>query len=201
MTDMRIDLSYPPDWVRLPVGKGKEPGQDTGLDAWAGDQARKMLPGAPPGQVDIRAGELVSLTLGCRARKDRFGFAFYPPFSGGLVAVLDVKSYAPDPDHPEITLSQLEGIYRKVLAESVGESQVSKVDLPSGPAIRVRAKRMEDSDPAARGTFVEGITHAIRPTGYEDAVVTTMTWTALHLGDELAQMADEIARSIRITTA
>ena len=48
---------------------------------------------------------------------------------------------------------------------------------------------------------MEGVTHAIRPPGFDGAVVATMTWTVLQLGDKLAEMADAIARTIRVTPA
>jgi hypothetical protein len=40
-----------------------------------------------------------------------------------------------------------------------------------------------------------------RSPGLTDALVMTMTRTALRLGDKLAEMADAIAQTIRVTTA
>jgi hypothetical protein len=61
--------------------------------------------------------------------------------------------------------------------------------------------RVEDADPAGHGTIVEGVTHAIQPQTIDGAVVATMSWTALQLGDKLAEMADAIAQTIRVTPA
>lgn len=81
----------------------------------------------------------------------------------------------------------------------MGDIETSKADLPSGPAIRVRSKRIGDPDRAGQGTLTEGVTYAIRPAGFDSAVVTAVTWTALHLGDRLAEMADAIVKTVTIT--
>jgi hypothetical protein len=200
-SNMNIDLAYPPGWVQLPVGMSKKLERDTELDKWATETAQDMLPGAPAEQVSKRAGQLSHLTVSCRARKDRTGLAFYPPSGEGLVGMLDVKSYGPDRQNPEITLDLLEHIYAKDSADTVSDIETSRVDLPSGPAIRVRSKRIEEPNPTGQGILTEGVTYAIRPPGFDSAVVTTMTWTALQLGDRLAAMADAIAKTVRVTPA
>jgi len=85
--------------------------------------------------------------------------------------------------------------------DTVGDIETARVDLPSGPAVRVRGKRVEERDPTGQGTLMEGVTHAIRPPGFDGAVVAIMTWTAIQLGDRLAEMADAIAKTIRVTPA
>jgi len=77
----------------------------------------------------------------------------------------------------------------------------SRTDLPSGPALRVRSKHVEDPDPTGLGTISEELTYAICPPTLTDALVLTMSWTALQIGDKLAEMADAIARTIRVTPA
>jgi hypothetical protein len=200
-SDMKIALSYPPGWVQLPVRPGKKLERDKELDAWADSAARKMLGGAPSEQVSRRVRDLAELTISCRARKDRYGFAFYPPGAQSLVAMLDVNSLASDRENPVITLDLLEQIYATVSPDTVGDVDTARVDLPSGPAVRVRSRRVEERDPAGQGTLTEGVIHAIRPPGFDGAVVATMTWTALQLGDKLAAMADAIAKTIRVTPA
>ena len=115
--------------------------------------------------------------------------------------MLDVKSYAPDRENPVVTLDLLEEIYAAHSVDTVGDIETARVDLPSGPAVRVRGKRVEERDPTGQGTLMEGVTHAIRPPGFDGAVVAIMTWTAIQLGDRLAEMADAIAKTIRVTPA
>jgi hypothetical protein len=200
-SDMKIGLSYPPGWIQLPVGTSKKLEGDKQLEAWAEHTASAMLPGASPEAVSERARQLVHLTVGCRARHDRSGLAFYPKSADGMVAMLDVMSFAPDRDNRVITLDLLADIYTRPVADAVGGVYSTRVNLPSGPAVRVRSMHVEEPDPTGHGTITEGVTHAIRPPGFDSAVVATMSWTALQLGDKLAEMADAIARTIRVTPA
>ncbi|HEY6496016.1 MAG TPA: hypothetical protein VIZ43_22280 [Trebonia sp.] len=200
-SDMKIALSYPPGWIQLPVGTSKKLEGDRQLAAWADQTARKMLGDADPNAVRERARQLVQLTVSCRARNDRSGLAFYPASADGMVAMLDVTTYTPDREDRVITMELLEEIYATPTADTLGDVLKSRVTLPSGPAVRVRASRVEEPDPTGHGVVMEGVTHAIRPPGFDGAVVATMTWTALQLGDKLAEMADAIARTIRVTLA
>jgi hypothetical protein len=200
-SEIKIGLSYPPGWIQLPVGTSKKLEGDKQLDAWAKNTAGAMLLDASAEAVSERARQLVHLTVGCRARHDRSGLAFYPKSADGMVAMLDVMSFAPDRDHRVLTLDLLAEIYARPAADTVGDVHSTRVDLPGGPAIRVRSMRVEEPDPTGHGTIMEGVTHAIRPPGFDSAVVATMSWTALQLGDELAEMADAIAQTIRVTPA
>ncbi|HEX3514976.1 MAG TPA: hypothetical protein VHT26_13335 [Trebonia sp.] len=149
--------------------------------------------------VAARAADLVRLASDARARNDWYALAFYPSFAHGLVASLDIKAYVPGREYRTMTLDALEEIFGGPSADTVGEAVVSREELPGGHAVRVRRMRVENSDPTGDGTLVEGVTHAIQPQGIDGAVVATMTWTALQLGDKLAAMADAIARTIRVT--
>lgn len=93
----------------------------------------------------------------------------------------------------------LQELYAKRSAETVGDVEIEQTDLPSGPALRVRGKCIEQADEQGQGLLMEAVTCAILPPGLADAVVATMSWTALQLGDKLAEMPDAIARTIRVT--
>jgi hypothetical protein len=201
-TDFDIRFSYPEGWVQLPVtDSGEVPERDKELERWAADTARATLgQDAPAHIVQERASELASLAMGSRARQAWYGFAYFPAGAPGLVALLDVLRLVPDPDYPEITLDLVQGMYATDSADTVGELETSRTELPSGPAVRIRAKQIEGRDPTGQGTLMEGVTYAIRPPGTRDAVITQMSWTALPLGDKLAKMADAIARSMTLTS-
>jgi hypothetical protein len=197
-----IAFGFPKGWVQLPVTNGKKIQHDKDLEAWAAKRAPATLgPGTPPDQVRQRARNLVDATFSCRARKDWYGLVFYSPGATGLVAALDIERYVPSRTYPEISLDALEKIYARQKVETVGEIDSCRTGLPSGPAIRVRGKHVEEAGPSGQGTITEELTYAICPPGLADAVVMTMTWTALQLGDKLAEMADAIARTIRVTSA
>jgi hypothetical protein len=198
-TRMNVSFSFPPGWTQLPVGLSKKLERDKEAEAWADETAQKMLPGADPDTVRERAGQLVHLTMSCRARHDQSGVAFYPKPADGLVAMLDVKTYVPDRKNPVITLELLEDIYAVPTADTIGDIVKTWVRLTSGPAVRIRTTRVEERDPAGHGTVMERVTFAIRPPGFDEAAVASMSWTALQLGDQLAEMADAIARTIQVT--
>jgi hypothetical protein len=60
---------------------------------------------------------------------------------------------------------------------------------------------VEEPDPAGQGALTESVTYAIHPSGLADAAVMTMSWTSVHVGDELTKMADAIAKTVRISQA
>jgi hypothetical protein len=199
---IHIDLSYPPGWVPLPVGFSKNLRRDTQLDEWAAAQARSLLgSAATPEQIHERASNLAELTIACRAHHDHYGLAFYPDGGSRLVATIDVKSYAPDREDSILTMDLLEEIYARRTADIVGDIHSSRTLIPSGPAIRIRSKRVEEGDSRGQGTLTESVTYAIRPPDVDQAVVMTMTWTSIEVGDELTAMGDAIARTIRVSPA
>ncbi len=199
----RLTFSFPKGWVQLPVlDSDKVLERDKALEAWAVGQAQAMLgPDCDKERVGQRAAELTRLTVGSRGRHAMYGLAFYPPGAAGLLAILDAKRVVPDRAHPELTFDVLRQFYAKRSAETVGDIEIEQADLPGGPALRVRSKHIEQADEHGQGLLMEAVTCAIRPSGLVDAVVLTMTWTALQLGDKLAEMADAIARTIRVTPA
>jgi hypothetical protein len=199
----RLTFGFPKGWVQLPVlDSNKVLERDKALEAWAADQARAMLGhDSDKDGARQRAAELTRLTVGSRGRGSMYGLAFYPPGAAGLLAILDVKRVVPDRTYPELTFDVLQGLYAERSTETVGDIEIKQTDLPSGPALRVRSKRVEQADEQGQGLLMEAVTNAIRPPGLVDAVVATMSWTALQLGDELAEMADAIAQTIRVTPA
>jgi len=195
-----ITFGFPEGWVQLPVTNSTKVKHDKELERWAAGTAPRTLPGSvSTEQVARRARDLVELTVGCRLRKDWYGLLFYPQNAAGLVAALDIERYVPSRVYPQMNLEVLEGIFARESADTVGEIVSSRADLPSGPALRIRSKRVEDPDPTGQGTISEELAYAICPPTLTDALVVTMSWTALQLGDKLAEMADAIARTIRVT--
>lgn len=196
---LNIGIAYPPGWVQLPVAASAKLEHDPDVEAWAEQQARELIgPRGMPDDIAQRAKELTELTITSRARKDRYGFAFYPADAGGLAAILDVRELTPSRQHGQLSFPLLEQIYARPTHETVGDIETSHTDLPSGPALRVRRKQIEEPDAHGQGPLTESVTYAIMPPGVTDGVVMIMTWSSIGIGDELAEMADAIARTIRI---
>lgn len=192
-SDWKLAMQYPKGWIQLPMN-----GKDSPM-AWAERAARENLgPEAPATTVAAKASHLVALTEAAREREDWYGLALFPPAAAGVIALLDIKAYVPDRRHRTITLDALEEIFASPSADTVGDAAITREDLPGGEAVRVRRTRAENADPAGQATLIEGVTYAIHPPGIDGAVELAMTWTRLHLGDELAEMADTIARTVRV---
>jgi hypothetical protein len=190
----KISMKYQKGWIQLPIARKIKP------ESWAEKIAPETLgPEATPEQVTARSSDLVRITNAARARRDWHGLAFFPAFAHELVALLDIKAYQPGREYRTTTLDVLEEVFGGPSADTVGDAVVNREQLPGGPAVRVRRIRAEVADPAGQSTLIEGVTHAIKPPGIDGAVEVTMTWTALQLGDRLAEMADAIARTIRVT--
>lgn len=195
-----LAFSVPPRWVRMPVMDNRNVVRhDRKVKAWSQQQAEVMLgTGTPPAQLEQRATELARLTYEARARGAMYGLALYAPPPDGLAAILDVKRVVPDRTYPQLTFDVLRSLYAEPSADTVGDVDAKQVDLPSGPTLRVHRKRAEPQDPTGQSLIIEGVTHAIRPPGINDAIVMIMTWAALQLGDRLAEMADAIAGTLEI---
>ena len=190
----KLTMSFPDGWHQLPIARKIKP------ESWAEKIAPETLgPQATPEQVSARSSDLVRITNAARARRDWHGLAFFPAFAHELVALLDIKAYQPGREYRTTTLDVLEEVFGGPSADTVGDAVVNREQLPGGPAVRVRRIRAEAGDPAGQSTLIEGVTHAIKPPGIDGAVEVTMTWTALQLGDKLAEMADAIAHTIRVT--
>jgi hypothetical protein len=192
----KLKMSYPHGWIQLPTGGRDKP------ERWAEGVARETLGAQGSAErVSARVSDLTRLTYGARARNDWYGLAYYPSFAPTLVALLDIKAYVPGREYKTMTLEVLEEIFGGPSSDTVGDAAVEREQLPGGQAVRVRRMRVEEGDPTGQGTIIEGVTHAIKPPGIDGAVEVSMTWTVLQLGDKLAEMADMIARTIRVTSA
>ncbi len=75
------------------------------------------------------------------------------------------------------------------------------VELPAGPAVRLRGIYAGTQDQEGSGTLVERILHAVRPPQISDLLLLSTTWAMLALGDELALRADTLARTLSVEPA
>ncbi len=114
-----------------------------------------------------------------RAREAMYGLVFYTmPTAPGPLAFLDVMRIIPDRrTYPELTFEVLHKIYAEPGAGSLGGIDEQQVELPSGPALRVRRQRAEPGDPTGQSTVMEGVTYAIRPPGITDAIAQSVQVT------------------------
>jgi hypothetical protein len=189
-------------WVQLPVLDNPDKfAHDRKVQAWSERQARAML-GEDAGRDQLRERPTSWPHRPTRPgpATPHTGWLYSMPTAPGPLAFLDVLRGVPDRHvYPELTFDALREVYATDSAGTLGAIDTQQVELPSGPALRVRRQRAEPGDPTGQSTVMEGVTYAIRPPGINDAIVVTMTWAALQYGDRLAKMADAIARSVQVT--
>lgn len=125
------------------------------------------------------------------------GAVWLPDVEAGFVATwsLDFGSWE---DQQVVEIDEVvDVVHRRPRDRAMAEPVVEVVDLPVGPAVRVREYAASPDEGDA--TLTETVTHVVVPKDVRDdqgrQVVLTqvVTWTEVAHGDELAAMADEIA--------
>ncbi|MGH4032437.1 hypothetical protein ACQB60_26255 [Actinomycetota bacterium Odt1-20B] len=141
----------------------------------------------------------VSLTASALAEGDAVVLkgAFYAD-SGVEAATLDVKVYGEEGVRP--TPEELQPLLLEWKdAQVVSEPEVSYLELPAGPAVRVQATVKTKGVLGFGGRLVEFIRYAVCPTINDDAVVVTGRWGTASDSGELTRMVDEMMPSLQVT--
>ncbi|MFE7974658.1 hypothetical protein [Streptomyces shenzhenensis] len=126
--------------------------------------------------------------------------AGYYSEAGEALANLMVDSYGdegvPRPGADEITPLLLEWAN----AEVTGDPQITHVELPAGPAVRVQAMLQVKRRFGFGRKLTEFIKYAVFPPGMQSLIVVTVTWEKIALTEQITELADEAARTMRITS-
>jgi hypothetical protein len=129
------------------------------------------------------------------------GALWIPSAEHGIVASLTVDVVAGD--GAPLTLDAVEEFERGIAAEAGTPRTIERVELPAGAAVRARGH-----EPAPRGSgpagLVETVTHTVVPGGLTDpdgrpaGVRMVMGWFDREQGDDLAELADDLAALLGI---
>ncbi|MEU6608148.1 hypothetical protein ABZ922_24310 [Streptomyces shenzhenensis] len=126
--------------------------------------------------------------------------AGYYSEAGEALANLMVDSYGdegvPRPGADEITPLLLEWAN----AEVTGDPQITHVELPAGPAVRVQAMLQVKRRFGFGRKLTEFIKYAVFPPGMQSLIVVTVTWEKIALTEQITELADEAAHTMRITS-
>jgi hypothetical protein len=191
-------------WVRLPAERPKRSGiaaairgKDKDLSEWAAATARELLGHeADPKLLDRYVSALTGLAAGARERDVKLAYAWMPGTAGLAVARIDVSMIRTSRQYPELTMDTLAEQFAQRDA-STTELEVSGVELPVGPAIRLRREWRGGDSPADTAVSV---TYVCRPPEIKNAVVYTMYWSLADDDPQLAEIADSLAATLRIAT-
>jgi hypothetical protein len=192
----RVEIGRPEAAIRLPIGESGD------LSAWAEMTARSRV-GYDADEEMVE--EFARMVLECAADSASRApmMAFLMPVEDEPVELLriEVRDLNPDEAVPEITLDWLEQQLLRPPAEPVVPPYAVRGDLPSGPAVRVYQRVIDDVDEFGDGTLTQTVVYAVRPHGTDFAVLITVSWKAVLLNDELFALVDELAQSLVVSPA
>ncbi|MFF5102116.1 hypothetical protein [Streptomyces sp. NPDC000134] len=184
----------PTDWVPLPL----EPTDD--VRSWAKETATLLWErGKAAGhELDKRVlrKNLRARADDSRGRDPFYAFAYYPDGFDTALALLEVDLIHPDTTVPELSLDWLTDTFS---AHDFGAPDVRRVDLPAGPAVRIRQNfAADDRPPGGPGILMETLTYGIRPTGAEAAVMLLGSWTIPGIAEEIEEAIDSMAQTVTV---
>jgi hypothetical protein len=191
----RPDLLVPKTTVWLPLVDYRP------LDTVGKEHADRLLgPDAPKKQRRALAEVIRGGTLDSRHRGANLGaLIFFPDLTRiPPVANLDVFCFYPKPPNDPLTLDYYRRIYGTPEGDTIGEIEVSEVDLPPGPAVRIHRHRAQEPDHLGQSIEREDVIYAVRPPQIPDAVVLVVSWVELALGPALIKTADAVAKTLAI---
>ncbi len=187
-----LGLSYPDRAIPLPVHETED------IEAWAESTAWSWLPAdASDTAVDEFARALLDATEDSRTRSPLHAYFLAPFPEHGELARIEVHIVSPGDS--ELTLEQLTEYFGAPDATSLDPPRRSYRYLPSGPAARIAHQYLGADDETEGALITQTLVYAIKPTELPQGIVLVMTWDALYYRDELLDVGDSIAESIRIT--
>lgn len=102
------------------------------------------------------------------------------------------------PDDVDAEIRSLESALAVMREGDTDERHVSVVELPAGPAVRVRVLA-EDSPGERRSLLIDGVSYWVPVPGEPDILLLSVSTPVLVLADTLADIADDIAQALRFT--
>jgi hypothetical protein len=208
----RMNIAVPPGdgWVWLPAEqpgrsgllsalRGKDNGKNAASDLeWATVTASGLLgPQAGSELLKECAGTLAGLAAGARERGVKVACAWIRD-SLWPAAQINVSTIHVSRGQPALTLDTLEERFARRDDDGTAVLEVSRVELPAGPAVRLR--REWHGGGGTPSDTVVSVTYACRPPRIKDAVVYMMYWVLVDDDPLFTEIADSLAATLRITT-
>ncbi|MGW3286043.1 hypothetical protein ACWDR3_15545 [Streptomyces sp. NPDC001002] len=187
-TECQVALPALQNWLVLDLAT-EDP------ETWARDLAAGHLDtGARPEWIEAFATDLLWY-WGAARRQGALCAALLAPADGAVMASCTVRELKIPTEYLSVAALRAE----VALAEGpfFGSQDLTEVDLPLGPALRVH--RLEPTDPESdTGGITEGVAHYVLPSRYPTALECRLLWSTLGFGEELEKVADELARSVTL---
>jgi hypothetical protein len=188
-------LSIPKTCLMLPLATQEDPKK------WAERKCAELLsPEATDKTRRLFTETVAEQTAADRENKQMLsGLVFYPDFSRyPPVCTISVDAFSPAPGDPPSDLQSWRESNGKPQKNTIGDIEITEVELPAGPALRFHERR-EQKVPHHGGHIVgESILYAVRPPEIRDSVTLMVTWMEPQFRSMLIKMADGMAQSLKI---
>ncbi|MEU6732822.1 hypothetical protein ABZ929_06390 [Streptomyces physcomitrii] len=192
MSDLNLlSVLVPEDWVTLP-------GAGTSLSRWSRATAEELAArgraaGHPMDTKPLRA-DLKAWAKDSLSRAPLSASLYYPDGFEEALALVEVQVFVPDETLPVITLDWLAETFG---ASDFGPPEVTRVEVPTGPAVRIRQNlAVESAGRRTPGVLRETLTYGMLPHCSTSAVMLMASWSAPGVAGELEAVVDEIARRL-----
>jgi len=127
------------------------------------------------------------------------GLVFYPDLNRvPPIANIEVQTWHPAPPNDPLTLEFFRHAHGIPGPETVGEIEVSEVDLPAGPALRIHRQRAIRQGRRRGQILREDLIYSVLPRQITSAVEINVSWSELAFGPSLIKMADAVAKTLTI---
>ncbi|MEW1778006.1 hypothetical protein [Streptomyces sp. NPDC086777] len=196
MNDIQMcGIVCPTDWVPLPLDASDD------VKKWAKNTAAELCERSSAAGFELDAGalrkDLRRWAEDSRIRAPLYGFAFYPDGFDIALALLEVEVIRPDETVPRLSLDWLADTFS---AHDFGPPQISRPEVPIGPAVRLRQNFSADGMPrGGPGVLLQTVTYGVLPVGIDDALVLLVSWTLPGFDEVMEDAADSIARTLTIS--
>ncbi|GAA3496060.1 hypothetical protein GCM10019016_031610 [Streptomyces prasinosporus] len=188
--DWTCRLNFPDGWVDLTAATELDP---VGRAVWAREVVNSFNPLELVASKESIEKELISLARDAERTHAVLAAAYFA-VGGANYAAFDVQIFGED----GVTLSLDEAENRlRGHKEIVGEPQVSRVDLPAGPAVRLQAVYQSKGILGFGKRLSESVSYALLVPRTSDILVATTTWRAMEHSDQLIEMADALMPTLR----
>ncbi|CAL9542596.1 hypothetical protein SUDANB176_04276 [Streptomyces sp. enrichment culture] len=183
--DWTCRLDFPDGWVDLTAATELDP---AGKAAWAREVVNSFNPLDLVASKESIEKELVSLARDAEKTHAVLAAAYFA-VGGANYAAFDVQIFGED--GVVLSLDEVESRLRGH-KEIVGEPQVSRVELPAGPAVRLQAVYQSKGVLGFGKRLSESVSYALLVPQTSDVLLATMTWRAMEHSDQLTEVADAL---------
>ncbi|MGA5120197.1 hypothetical protein [Streptomyces pseudogriseolus] len=189
--DWTCRLDFPDGWVDLTAAIELDP---AGRAAWAREVVNSFAPLDLVASRESMEKGLMSLARNAERTHAVLAAAYFA-VGGANYAVFDVQIFGED--GVVISLDEVES---RLLGhkEILGQPQVSRVELPVGPAVRLHAQ-YQSKGVLGFGKRLSGrVSHALLVPQTSDVLLATMTWRAREHGNQLTGIADALMPTLSL---